>query len=57
MAPALSGQQLLHRCANLKGTFDGSIVPTDYGNVGIGYAVARLEDERLLPGGGHYVSD
>jgi hypothetical protein len=30
MAPALSEQQLLHRCANLKGTFDGSIEPTDY---------------------------
>src|SRR5215470_9007417 len=31
--------------------------PPTTGNVGIGRAVARLEDERLLRGGGRYVSD
>jgi aerobic carbon-monoxide dehydrogenase large subunit len=31
--------------------------PPTTGNVGIGRAVARLEDERLLRGGGCYVSD
>jgi aerobic carbon-monoxide dehydrogenase large subunit len=31
--------------------------PSTTDNVGIGRAVARLEDERLLRGGGHYVSD
>src|SRR5215468_10236545 len=31
--------------------------PPTAGNVGIGRAVARLEDERLLRGGGRYVSD
>jgi aerobic carbon-monoxide dehydrogenase large subunit len=31
--------------------------PPTTDNVGIGHAVARLEDERLLRGGGRYVSD
>src|SRR5262245_64535493 len=31
--------------------------PPTTDNVGIGCAVARLEDERLLRGGGRYVSD